>query len=69
MAYGKLALSGDQIQDLLQIIQADAFSVGEGVVSQDFDMIHKHMETIGGKVKLERKFKVVLDAGNRLKRK
>jgi len=66
MAYGKLALSGDQIQDLLQIIQADAFSVGEGVVSQDFDMIHKHMETIGGKVKLERKFKVVLDAGNGL---
>jgi len=66
MAYGKLALAGEQIQELLQMIESDEFATGEGERSEDFDMIHKHMETIGGKVTLEKKLKVVLDAGNGL---
>jgi phosphomannomutase/phosphoglucomutase len=66
MAYGRLALSGDQIQDLLQIIESAAFATGEGSASEDHDMIHKHMEVIGGKVNIERKMKVALDAGNGL---
>lgn len=67
MAYGKLALAGDQIQDLLHMIQEDAFETGAGSVDQDMDMINKHMAAIGDKVgKLARPLKVVLDAGNGL---
>jgi len=67
MAYGKLALAGEQIQELLRMIQADDFATGEGTVDEDMDMINKHMAVIGDKVgKLERPLKVVLDAGNGL---
>jgi phosphomannomutase / phosphoglucomutase len=64
MAYGALALADQQIQELLHIIQQDAFAVGQGKVDQDFNMLHQHMETIKGMVKIERPLKVVLDAGN-----
>ncbi len=64
MAYGALALADQQIIDLLKIIQSDSFAVGQGKIGQDFEMLHKHMETIKGKVKIERPLKVVLDAGN-----
>ncbi len=66
MAYGKLALSGDQIQDLLRIIDTDAFITGNGSLEQDYSMILKHMETIGGMVTLAKPLTVVLDAGNGL---
>ncbi|MFQ3646486.1 MAG: phosphomannomutase/phosphoglucomutase [Anaerolinea sp.] len=66
MAYGKLALADQQIQDLLKIIQAGDFATGQGELSEDLDMIHKHMEAIGQKVTMHRKLKVVLDAGNGL---
>lgn len=67
MAYGKLALAGQQIQDLLKIIQTDAFVTGEGSVDEDLAMIQKHMATIAEKAgKLARPMKVVLDAGNGL---
>ena len=36
MAYGALALADQQIQDLLKIIQNDAFATGQGVVEQDY---------------------------------
>ncbi len=64
MAYGALALADEQIQDLLRIIQKDAFTEGQGSINQDLNMLHKHMETIKGMVKIERPLKVVLDAGN-----
>jgi phosphomannomutase/phosphoglucomutase len=66
MAYGKLALSGDQITDLLNIIQSGDFTTGEGQTLEDMDMINTHMATIGGMVNFPRKLKVVLDAGNGL---
>jgi len=66
MAYNRLALAGDQILELLKLIQDDAFASGQGTVSEDLDMIHKHMATIQSKVKIERPLKVVLDAGNGL---
>ncbi|MBL8162580.1 MAG: phosphomannomutase/phosphoglucomutase [Anaerolineae bacterium] len=66
MAYGALALADQQIQSLLKIIQTDAFASGSGTVTQDFDMIHRHMATIGSKVKMARPLTVVLDAGNGL---
>jgi len=66
MAYGSLALADQQIQELLKIIQADAFAAGQGTVVQDFDMLHKHMEAIKTKVKIARPLNVVMDAGNGL---
>jgi phosphomannomutase/phosphoglucomutase len=66
MAYSNLALAGQQIQDLLDIIQKDGFASGEGTISQDFDTIKRHMATIQGKVNVSRPLTVVLDAGNGL---
>ncbi|MBN1562883.1 MAG: phosphomannomutase/phosphoglucomutase [Anaerolineae bacterium] len=67
MAYGKLALAGEQIQDLLKLIQADDFAVGDGECREDFDMIHQHMAVVKDKVALgSRQLKVVIDAGNGL---
>ncbi|MBZ0288303.1 MAG: phosphomannomutase/phosphoglucomutase, partial [Anaerolineae bacterium] len=66
MAYGALAMADQQIQDLLKIIQTDGFATGKGEVTNDPNMIHKHMETIGGKVKMARPLTVVMDAGNGL---
>jgi phosphomannomutase / phosphoglucomutase len=66
MAYGPLALADEQIIDLLKIIQSDSFAVGEGKVTVDNDMIHRHMATIQTKVKISRPLTVVLDAGNGL---
>jgi phosphomannomutase / phosphoglucomutase len=66
MAYGKLALAGEQIQDLLAIIDSGEFATGEGTVSEDMDMIQKHMSTIQAKVTMAKPMKVVLDAGNGL---
>jgi len=66
MAYSNLALAGQQIQDLLDIILKDGFASGNGTISQDFDTIKRHMATIQGKVKISRPLTVVLDAGNGL---
>jgi len=66
MAYGKLALAGQQIQDLLQIIAEESFAQGAASVSEDADMIHKHMSAIQSKVSMAKPLKVVLDAGNGL---
>ena len=66
MAYGKLALAGEQIQDVLRIIEAEAYKAGAGSVSEDAAMIHKHMAAIQSKVEMAKPMKVVLDAGNGL---
>jgi phosphomannomutase/phosphoglucomutase len=65
MAYGKLALSGEQIQEILKLIQTDDFIKGSGTIDSDPEMVKRHMETIGNHVKLgPRKLKIVVDAGN-----
>jgi len=67
MAYGRLALADEQIQALLGLIQKRDFIQGQGVVAQDYDMIHKHMAAIKTKVHLgSRQLKGVVDAGNGL---
>ncbi len=66
MAYGKLALAGRQIEDLLALIKTESFAAGTAAVDQDFDMIHKHMAAIQSKVSMAKPMKVVLDAGNGL---
>lgn len=67
MAYGKLALAGEQIQVLLRLIQTDDFETGSGERADDFDMIHRHMDAVKNKVAFgDRKLKVAVDAGNGL---
>ncbi len=66
MAYGPLAMAGQQIVDLLALVQSGAFASGQGQVSQDLDMIRRHMATIQGKVSMQRPLTVVIDAGNGL---
>jgi len=66
MAYGKLALAGEQIQDVLSIIDDGAFVAGNGQVEEDPTMINQHMTEIQRKVHMEKPLKVVLDAGNGL---
>lgn len=66
MAYGMLALAGEQIQDLLRMIEERSFAEGPVLIEQDADMIHKHMAAIQSKVRMARPLKVVLDAGNGL---
>ena len=67
MAYGRMAIYGEQIQALLKLIQADDFATGAGQITRDYDMTARHMSTIKTKVKLgDRKLKVVVDSGNGL---
>ena len=66
MAYGPLAMAGQQITDLLKLIQSGEFARGMGSVTQDFDMIRRHMATIQTKVQMQRPLTIVLDAGNGL---
>ncbi len=66
MAYGPLAMAGQQITDLLTLIQSGEYARGKGGVTQDFDMIRRHMATIQTKVQMQRPLTIVLDAGNGL---
>ena len=66
MAYGKLALAGEQIQELWQIIEGGSFAVGAGQLTQDHTLIERHLAAIGAMVTLEKPLHVVLDAGNGL---
>ncbi len=66
MAYGPLAMAGEQIQDILKIIQTDDFAYGMGNITVDHHMIKRHMETIKNKVHIAKPLTVVLDAGNGL---
>ncbi len=67
MASGRLALAGEQIQTLLNLIQTDDFEAAQGQLVKDFNMVRKHMAVIQSKVSMgERKLKVVVDAGNGL---
>lgn len=65
MAYGRLALYGDQITALYDMIQNEDFEQGAGDVVQEPSMINDHMEHLVTMVKLgDRPLKVVVDAGN-----
>ena len=66
MAYGRLALAGEQIQELLGIIDEAAFASGVSDIREDPTMINKHMIAIEGKVHMAKRMHVVLDAGNGL---
>jgi phosphomannomutase / phosphoglucomutase len=67
MAYGRLALAGQQILDLLAMIQAEDFLSGKGEVVKDVTIAQQHMDKIKSMVSMGgRKLKVVVDSGNGL---
>ncbi len=64
LGVGKTTIHGEQIQDVLKIIQSGNFTQGQGRVSQqDINEAYK-AEVVGRIGQLARPLKVVVDAGN-----
>jgi phosphomannomutase / phosphoglucomutase len=59
------SICGDELQEVLKIIQAETFITAEtpGTI-QGLDIWPKYLEDLTSKVKIQRKLKVVVDAGN-----
>lgn len=64
MMVGKETLYGGDIQDILKIIQDEAFVKEEGSSVKKYDIIGEYQDYILQNIKLERKLKVIVDAGN-----
>jgi phosphomannomutase/phosphoglucomutase len=60
---GKNAIYGDKIQEIRKIIEKGEFAGGTGSLSSG-DLIDDYIETIKERIKIERKLRVVVDAGN-----
>ncbi|HDP98555.1 MAG TPA: phosphomannomutase/phosphoglucomutase, partial [bacterium] len=63
MCKGIDSVYGEQIQQLKQIIEHGEFIKGQGTVV-DKDIVDEYVRTIKSKIKLNRKLKIVIDAGN-----
>ncbi|MDW7680914.1 MAG: phosphomannomutase/phosphoglucomutase [bacterium] len=63
MCQGIASVYGEQIQQLKQIIEHGEFIKGQGTVV-DKDIVDEYVRTIKSKIKLNRKLKIVIDAGN-----
>ncbi len=64
MMTGKETLYGDSIQDILKIIQDEEFvTEGESSVKK-YDIVREYQDYILQNIKLERKLRVIVDAGN-----
>jgi phosphomannomutase/phosphoglucomutase len=64
MMVGKDTLYGESIQDILKIIQGQAFVEEEGSSAKKYDIIPEYQDYILQNIKLERKLKAIVDAGN-----
>ncbi len=60
---GSGTLHGETIQDVLHLIQKRDFATGNGTL-QSADLVPDYLDTVAEQFKLERRVKVVLDAGN-----
>jgi phosphomannomutase/phosphoglucomutase len=63
MNEGKLSLYGEQIQDLLELIQKDDFESGEGRL-EEREIVSDYKQMLKDRIHLKRPFKIVIDAGN-----
>lgn len=61
---GKHTIFGEQIQDILKIIQKGDFATGECGKVEKKDPFPEYAKMIKEKIKLDKKFKVALDCGN-----
>jgi len=64
MMVGKETLYGESIQDILKIIQGQAFVEEEESSAKKIDIIPEYQDYILQNIKLERKLKAIVDAGN-----
>jgi phosphomannomutase / phosphoglucomutase len=63
VSVGKSTIFGEQIQDLRQLIEGGMFASGEGKLSRR-KVIKAYQDYVKKNVHLERKLRVVIDAGN-----
>lgn len=63
MVLGGDTLSGETIQNLLGLIEADNFTSGSGTYYRD-DITEAYLQEITSTIKLSRKLSIVVDAGN-----
>jgi len=63
ISVGKRTIFGEEIQALRKLIQQGPFVTGKGSCSER-TIIQSYRETLRQNITLERKLKVVLDAGN-----
>ena len=61
--HGKSTIYGDDIQQVLRLIQANDFATGQGSLGQ-YDAMTPYVNEIAGQFRLSRRVKVVADAGN-----
>ncbi len=61
--HGKSTIHGDEIQNILRLIQSGDFETGEGSV-RCVDVVTPYVAEIAAQFKLPRRLKVVSDAGN-----
>ncbi len=64
MNIGLMSIFGDDIQEIYKIISEESFEKGEGTVEVIEGMIKIYQDYIVNNIKLERKVKVIVDAGN-----
>jgi len=60
---GKTTIHGSEIQKLKEIINKNSFDIGSGNLSYT-DILSAYWDTIAADIKLSKKLKVVIDAGN-----
>ncbi len=60
---GKSTIFGEKIQDLRRLIEKGVFASGKGNLTQA-EVIRAYQDTIQKNIRLEKKLKVVIDAGN-----
>ena len=63
ISVGKSTIFGEQIQDLRRLIEEGEFASGPWKVSQ-FEIMRPYQDYIQKNIRLEKKIKVVIDAGN-----
>jgi phosphomannomutase/phosphoglucomutase len=64
MMVGEETLYGEAIQDIFKIIQNEDFIEEKSVTQKDYNIIPEYQEYVLKNIKLEKKLKVVVDAGN-----
>jgi phosphomannomutase/phosphoglucomutase len=64
MMSGEDTLYGPDIQDIYQIIATEAFIQDEPGLKKNYDIVPEYCDYVVENVRLDRKLKVVVDAGN-----
>ncbi|MCJ7580174.1 MAG: phosphomannomutase, partial [Candidatus Aminicenantes bacterium] len=64
MMLGKDTLFGDDIQDIFSLIEAGQFHEENGASAKDYDIAPEYENYILNNISLQKKLKIVVDAGN-----